>query len=223
MRCVGRPVCACVTEITPEGEIVLSRRKAQQLAMDHLLREAAPGDILPAVVTGCTAFGAFCDVGCGAAALLGTQQLCISRLRHAGEMLTPGQRIYAAIRTLDRVQRRVFLTQRELLGTWAENASRFCAGQTVTGVVRSLTDYGAFLELTPNLSGLAEDDGTLRVGDHVAVYIRAIVPETLKIKLSVLHRVEPQPREPLRYFQTEGHLRQWRYGNEEFAKYYTIF
>ena len=93
MRCVGRPVCACVTEITPEGEIVLSRRKAQQLAMDHLLREAAPGDILPAVVTGCTAFGAFCDVGCGAAALLGTQQLCISRLRRAGEMLTPGQRI----------------------------------------------------------------------------------------------------------------------------------
>ena len=223
LRCVGRPVCACVTEITPEGEILLSRRKAQQMAMDHLLQEAAPGDILPAVVTGCTAFGAFCDVGCGAAALLGTQELCISRLRHAGELLTPGQRIYAAIRTLDRVQRRVFLTQRELLGTWAENAARFCAGQTVIGVVRSLTDYGAFIELTPNLSGLAEDDGTLRVGDHVAVYIRAIVPETLKIKLSVLHRVEPQPREPLRYFQTEGHIRQWRYGNEHFAKCYTIF
>ena len=50
LRCVGRPVCACVTEITPEGEIVLSRRKAQQLAMDHLLREAAPGDILPAII-----------------------------------------------------------------------------------------------------------------------------------------------------------------------------
>ena len=216
LRCVGRPVCACVTEITPEGEIVLSRRKAQQLAMDHLLREAAPGDILPAVVTGCTAFGAFCDVGCGAAALLGTQQLCISRLRHAGEMLTPGQRIYAAIRTLDRVQRRVFLTQRELLGTWAEDI-------TVISREDGSGTRGAFIELTPNLSGLAEDDGTLRVGDHVAVYIRAIVPETLKIKLSVLHRVEPQPREPLRYFQTEGHIRQWRYGNEEFAKYYTIF
>ena len=144
---------------------------------------------------------------------------CATRAR----LLTPGQRIYAAIRTLDRVQRRVFLTQRELLGTWAENAARFCAGQTVTGVVRSLTDYGAFIELTPNLSGLAEDNGTLRVGDHVAVYIRAIVPETLKIKLSVLHRVEPQPREPLRYFQTGGHITQWRYGNEHFAKCYTIF
>ena len=223
LRCVGRLVCVRVTEITPEGEILLSRRRAQQETMEHLLREARPGDILPAVVTGCAPFGAFCDVGCGAVALLGTRQLCISHLRHAGELLAPGQRIYAAVRALDPARRRVFLTQRELLGTWEENAALFRAGQTVTGVVRSLTEYGAFVELTPNLSGLAEDDGTLCVGDHVAVYIRAIVPETLKIKLSVLHRLPPQPRGALRYFQTGGHLDQWRYGNEHFAKCYTIF
>ena len=61
------------------------------------------------------------------------------------------------------------------------------------------------------------------MGDAVAVYIRAIVPESLKIKLSVLHRVEPQPRRPLCYFRTSGHLDQWRYGSEQFAKCYTIF
>ncbi len=51
---------------------------------------------------------------------------------------------------------------RELLGTWQENAARFRAGQTVTGVVRTVTDYGAFIALTPNLCGLAEPDGRLR-------------------------------------------------------------
>ena len=109
-------------------------------------------------------------------------------------------------------------------GVWPKRSQTIRAtfGSPFCGRIR-LTDYGAFIELTPNLSGLAEDDGTLRVGDHVAVYIRAIVPETLKIKLSVLHRVEPQPREPLRYFQTGGHITQWRYGNEHFAKCYTIF
>ena len=223
LKCVGRPVSFRVTELREDGEVLLSRRLAQREAADHLLQTARPGDLLPAVVTGCAAFGAFCDVGCGTAALLGTRQLCISRLRHAGELLTPGQHIYAAIQTLDRVQRRIFLTQRELLGTWSENAALFAPGQTVTGIVRSLTDYGAFIELTPNLSGLAENDGTLRVGDHVAVYIRAIVPETLKIKLSVLDRLSPQPRGPLRYFHTSGHLDQWRYGNDHFAKCYTIF
>ena len=223
LRCVGRPVCARVTEVTPEGELLLSRRLAQREAMDRLLRQARPGDILPAVVTNCTELGAFCDVGCGAVALLPTRQLCVSRLRHAGELLVPGQRICATIRALDPVRRRVTLTQRELLGTWEENAALFRAGQTVTGIVRSLTDYGAFIELTPNLSGLAEDDGTLRVGDPVAVYIRAVAPESLKVKLTVLHAVPPQPRQPLRYFKTSGHLDQWRYGTETFAKCYTIF
>ena len=42
-----------------------------------------------------------------------------------------------------------------MLGTWAENAALFSPGQTVTGVVRSVEDYGIFVELTPNLAGLA--------------------------------------------------------------------
>ena len=223
LRCVGHPVCAKVTACLPDGTVLLSRRLAQREAMDRLLQGARPGDILPAVVTNCTSFGAFCDVGCGAAALLGTAQTGISRIRHAAERFTDGQRIFAAIRTIDAPHRRIFLTQKELLGTWAENAAGFRAGQTVTGVVRSLTDYGAFIELTPNLSGLAENDGTLHVGDAVAVYIRAIVPESLKIKLTVLQKLPPQPRRPLCYFRTSGHLDQWRYGSEQFAKCYTIF
>lgn len=223
LRCVGRTVCVKVTELRPDGTVLLSRRRAQREAMDRLLREARPGDILPAVVTNCAPFGAFCDVGCGAPALLGTAQSGISRIRHAAERYTDGERIFAAIRRIDAPNRRIFLTQKELLGTWAENAALFRAGQTVTGVVRSLTDYGAFIELTPNLSGLAENDGSLRAGDAVSVYIRAIVPESLKIKLTVLQKLPQQPRPPLRYFRTAGHLDQWRYGSETFAKSYTIF
>ena len=41
-------------------------------------------------------------------------------------------------------------------GTWEENASLFKAGETVAGIVRGVEDYGAFIELTPNLSGTAE-------------------------------------------------------------------
>ena len=223
LRCVGQPVCANVIGWTEEGDCLLSRRAAQRTAMDWRLRESSPGDILPAVVTNCTEFGAFCDIGCGVTALLGVRQICVSRLRHAAELLAPGQQIFAAIRTIDPTRRRIFLTQRELLGTWEENAAQFRAGQTVTGTVRAVKEYGAFIELTPNLSGLAENDGTLRVGDGVVVYIRAIVPESLKLKLSVLQTLPPQPRPALRYVQTEGHIRQWRYGNEAFAKYYTIF
>ena len=183
LSCVGRPVCFHVLGFFPDGRARLSRRSAQEQALDLLLRQR-PGDILPAVVTGLAEFGAFCDIGCGALGLL---------------------------------------TMRDLLGTWQENAARFRAGQTVTGVVRTVTDYGAFIALTPNLCGLAETDGRLRPGQAVCVFIRAILPETLRIKLTVLHPLEALPPQALVYTRTEGHLDLWRYGTPDRAKAVTIF
>ena len=138
----------------------------------------------------------------------------MSRPAHAADCLRVGQRIFTAVRTLDPVQRRVTLTMRELLGTWQENAARFRAGQTVTGIVRTVT---------PNLCGLAETDGRLRPGQAVCVFIRAILPETLRIKLTVLHPLEALPPQALVYTQTEGHLDLWRYGTPDRAKAVTIF
>ena len=125
---VGKPVCFRVTEL-PEGlPPVLSRRAAQEEALDHIFEAWSPGDIIPAVVTSLTAFGAFCDVGCGITALLGIESISVSRIAHSRDRFREGQRIYAAVKFLDRELRRIFLTHRELLGTWAENAAAFRPG-----------------------------------------------------------------------------------------------
>ena len=220
---VGRPVCFTVMGFTPDGTALLSRRSAQETALERILREARPGDILPAVVTGLAPFGAFCDIGCGAVGLLGLRDLCVSRLSHPGELLHVGQRLPVVIQSLDPAQRRVRLTLRELLGTWEENAARFRAGQTVPGIVRARTEHGVFIALTPNLCGLAERDDTLEPGQPVCVYIKAIHPETLKIKLTVLHRLDALPPQPLVFSRTEGRLDVWRYGSRERAKIVTVF
>ncbi len=112
---------------------------------------------------------------------------------------------------VDREARRISLTHRELLGTWAENAAGFRAGQAVTGIVRSVQPYGAFIELTPNLSGLAEPEDGLEPGQLVSVYIRSILPEKQKIKLTVLEQLDPRnvPPQLLRYYRTVGCLDRW--------------
>ena len=220
---VGRPVCFTVMGFAPDGTALLSRRSAQEAALERILREARPGDILPAVVTGLAPFGAFCDIGCGAVGLLGLRNLCVSRLSHPGELLHVGQRLPVVIQSLDPAQRRVRLTLRELLGTWEENAARFRAGQTVPGIVRARTEYGVFIALTLNLCGMAERDDTLEPGQPVCVYIKAIHPETLKIKLTVLHRLDALPPQPLVFSRTEGRLDVWRYGSRERAKIVTVF
>lgn len=123
------------------------------------------------------------------------------------------------VQELDPKLGRVYLTHRELLGTWAENAARFQAGMTVPGIVRGLKEYGAFVELTPNLSGLAERKNGLREGDRVSVYIKAILPERMKIKLLAIDTLPPlNVPAPLEYFLTQGQIEKWKYAPEGCVK-----
>ena len=222
---VGRAVSFRIMDLLPNGMPLLSRRLAMEEARSHLFQTKKPGDILPAVVTSLASFGAFCDIGCGLPALLGLANISVSRISHSKDRFREDQQIFTVIRTMDPTDLRIQLSHKELLGTWAENAAQFQQGQTVTGIVRSVRDYGAFIELAPNLSGLAEPNFDLHPGDVVSVFIKAILPERLKFKLIALRKLDPQAvsQRPLKYFRTAGHLDSWRYGSEAFAKTVTVF
>lgn len=212
---VGKPTCFVVTGINdtvapPRAH--LSRALLQQRVRDSLLETLRPGDVIPARVTHLEPFGAFVDIGCGINSLIGIENLSVSRIFHPRDRLRVGQDIFGAVLSVDRPGRRITLTHRELLGTWEQNAALFAPGETVRGVVRSIEPYGVFIELAPNLSGLAEPRGDLQVGDTVSVFIKSILPARMKIKLTVIDVLgadEPPP--PPRYFITEGHMDEWVY------------
>ncbi|MDO5783488.1 MAG: S1 RNA-binding domain-containing protein [Eubacteriales bacterium] len=212
---VGKPVCFQVQRI--EGNTAyLSRRAAQQEALHALLTEHIPGDIIPVRVTHLEPFGAFVDVGCGIVSLIGIENLSVSRIFHPSDRVSIGQLLRAVIVSLDADAGRVSLTHRELLGTWEQNAAQFAPGETVCGIVRSVEDYGVFIELTPNLSGLAEQRFPVSPGEMVSCYIKSILSERMKIKLNLIdhigHAAAVPP--PLSYFIESGHLSSWQYSPE---------
>ena len=88
---VGKPVCFRITSTEglwePHPYVYLSRRAAQQEALDHLLYEVPTGTVLPAVVTHLDRFGAFCDIGCGNVSLLSIEHISISRINHSRDHL----------------------------------------------------------------------------------------------------------------------------------------
>ena len=213
---VGKPTCFTVTALEADEKgapaALLSRRAAQEQAMEYFFGHLEPGTVLTGRVTRLESFGAFVDVGCGIVAMLPIEHISVSRISHPKDRFQDGQKILTAVWSLDREARRITLTHRELLGTWMENASRFRPGETVRGVVRTVKDYGSFIELAPNLSGLADWRGDLEPGDRVSVYIKSIRPENRKIKLQVIENLGPaqEPGE-LNYFITDGAVDGWTY------------
>ncbi len=211
---VSKPVSFLVTgfDIGPDGKrrVIASRRAAQEKCRREYVDVLRRGDVIGARVTRLESFGAFCDIGCGIPALLPIASISVSRISHPADRLCVGMDIYAVVTSIE--DNRICLSQRELLGTWEENAALFTQGETVMGIVRSVEDYGIFVELTPNLAGLAEPRDGVRVGQHAGVYIKNILAEKMKLKLVLIDAQENEETpSPLRYFITEGHLERWRY------------
>ena len=219
---VGKPTCFVITGQTTgeNGQRVfqLSRAAAQQQCRSNYLDTLETGSVIPCTVTHIENFGAFCDVGCGVPALLPIDCLSVSRIATPADRVKVGQQLLCAIKSRD-AQGRIVLTLRELLGTWSENAACFTAGETVVGIVRSVEDYGVFIEIAPNLAGLAEADATLHPGQPVSVYIKSILPDKMKIKLVVVNKHLNQPlRFEPHYFVTHGRMKHWIYSTPQSRK-----
>ena len=221
---VGKPVCVRVLSLRLVNGVLtaeLSRRLAQRQCLEHLLDLCRPGDVIAARVTHLEPFGAFLDIGCGISSLLSVDCISVSRISHPRDRLRCGMDLHVAVKSVDRDLGRFYVTLRELLGTWEENAAAFEVGQTVTGVLRSVESYGVFVELTPNLAGLAElrdasvEELRQRIGQSVAVYIKSIVPERMKIKLVMIDLLgEMASPRALNYFidpRATPHLSHWLY------------
>ena len=138
---VGKPVCFQITALEESGGVLrprLSRRRAQQAALDAMLAGLHPGCILPAVVTHLESFGAFVDIGCGIPSMIPIDCISVSRISHPADRFSAGQDIRAVVCAVD-ADGRVTLSHKELLGSWEENAALFSPTANTASFGRALT------------------------------------------------------------------------------------
>ncbi len=212
---VGKPVAFCITGFSVDEDgrplALLSRKTVQQACLREYIARLQPGDIIDAVVTHLEPFGVFCDIGAGISALMPIDTISVSRIPHPAARFLPGQRIKAVVKSLDETGR-ITLSYKELLGTWEENAAFFKPGETVPGIVRSVERYGIFVELRPNLAGLAEYVPGVTAGQQASVYIKNLIPERMKIKLIIVDSFDaPCPPPKAQYFLSGDHIDRWVY------------
>lgn len=218
---VNKIVCFKVRELNygSNGSLTakLSRREAQEECQRNYIEKLRAGDIIEAKVTHLEQFGSFVDIGCGIPSLIPIDTISVSRISHPSDRMRVGQMIYAAVKSNESA--RICLTHKELLGTWEENAADYEVGETVSGIVRSVESYGIFVELTPNLAGLAETRDGITAGMHVSVYIKAIIPEKMKVKLVIVDSCDSHDEVlDFKYRFRESHINKWRYSPEQSDK-----
>ncbi len=211
---VGKAVCFTVKSVETDSDgkmyAILSRRMAQEQCIQNYIKCLIPGDIIDARITHLESFGAFCDIGCGIIALLPIDSISVSRISHPSDRFCVGSDIKVIVKQI-MPDGKIMLSHKELLGTWQENADLLKAGQTVTGIIRSVESYGIFVELTPNLAGLAEPKNDVYIGQQASVFIKSIIPEKMKVKLIIIDSFDSDFITPVEYFCSDDHIEEWYY------------
>ncbi|MBQ9313869.1 MAG: S1 RNA-binding domain-containing protein [Clostridia bacterium] len=132
-------------------------------------------------------YGAFIELQKGIVGLLHIEDISICRIKSPADMLKIGDIIVTKVKSYDKDTGRISLSYKDLLGTWEENVKGLEEKTIVKGIVRNREKFGVFIELKPNLVGLAEDKKlSVSYGDVVKVLVKKISPETKKIKLVIL-------------------------------------
>lgn len=220
---VGKPVCFKIMSIKTDEKFkpyaILSRRVVQEECKKEYIGNFNVGDIIKGKITHLEHFGCFVDIGCGLIALLPIDAISVSRISHPKDRFQIGQNIFAVVKSIDD-NNKICLSHKELLGNWEDNASKFKSGETVSGIVRSIENYGIFVELAPNLAGLAEIKEDVSIGQRASVYIKNVIPEKMKIKLIIVDAFEEeeQGKTDFEYFITDGHMDRFVYSPESSSK-----
>ena len=128
------------------------------------------------------------EIGGGIVGLLHIEDISVSRIKSPEERFFIGQKINIMIKSIDTENDKIVLSYKELLGNWEENIEGYNEKTVVEGIVKETDKYknGIFIELKPNLVGLAEYKEGLEYGQKVKVYIKKIIKERKKIKLLII-------------------------------------
>ncbi len=185
----GKVLPVCIKEIIENDgavELVMSKKILELKVRKWMYMHLKPGVKLRGIVVGLKDYGAFVDVGGGVTGILKLQDMSDSVLTNAADMFKLGQRIEVVVKKYDRDTGRIELSYKELLGSFEENVKEFKEGDIVEGIVRNRIKSGVFVELKPNVVGIAEHVNGIENNQKVLVSIKKINLEKKKIKLIII-------------------------------------
>lgn len=182
-------------DIVVDRRVVLEEEAAEK--KEERFQALKEGDVVTGRVRSVTDFGAFLDLG-GVDGLLHVADMSWHRVGKPADVVNIGDELEVKILKLNPNTRKVSLGLKQMQpDPWTVAAQQFQPGQKVTGSVARLTDFGAFVELSPGVDGLVhlsqmswskkvrKPSDLLKVGDQVEVVVLGVKPGDKRIELSL--------------------------------------
>jgi small subunit ribosomal protein S1 len=194
---LGQTVEVEVTEIdTKRDRIGLSIKRATADPFVQTFEGISKGQVLQGVVARLTTFGAFVTIAPGVDGMVHVSDMSHKRIGHPREILNVGDNVEVKVKEIDLERRRVGLSLKAMSeDPWAQAATTYSVGQTVSGKVVSIQDFGVFVEVESGItallpaseSGLPRNKGlstVYRVGSEVSLQVLRVDIASQKMALS---------------------------------------
>lgn len=214
----GRTLRVRVKEIDRENnKVILSAKEVLDEEFEQnkqkILASLEIGAELDGTVQRLTPFGAFVDIG-GIDGLVHVSELSWEHVAHPRDAVSEGQSVRVKVLKVDPAAGKISLSIKAAQpGPWDQAAGKFNTGDIVTGTVRRLVSFGAFVEIAPGVEGLvhisqvahrhiATPHEVLEEGQEVKAKVLDFNPAEKRVSLSI-KETEEAPEQPQRQERPE--------------------
>ena len=200
-----------IVEIEPsENRLILSHKAVVEAENEDkkkdVLNHLVEGETVTGKIARLTNFGAFIDLG-GVDGLVHISQIAYEHVKNPADVLTVGEEVKVKILSVNEEEGRISLSIKETLpGPWDNIEERAAVGSVLSGLVKRLTSFGAFVEVFPGVEGLvhisqishnhiATPHEILSEGDEIKVKVLEVNPTDQRLSLSI-KALEEKPNNP---------------------------
>ncbi|HEX8322963.1 MAG TPA: 30S ribosomal protein S1 [Tepidisphaeraceae bacterium] len=185
-------------------KIALGLKQKEASPWENIEERYAVGTVHDGEVVNIMSYGAFCTLEAGVEGLVHISEMSwTKRINHPSEVVAQGQVVKVKVLEINKDKQEISLGMKQVEeNPWERVAEKYPPGSVVTGKVRNIANYGAFVEIEEGIDGLlhvsdlswtkkvGHPSEVLKKGDDVEAVVLSVDQEKQRIALSLKHLQE---------------------------------
>lgn len=182
-----------------KGRVALGLKQKESNPWDEIEKKYPPGTHVEGRITNLLPYGAFMEIEPGIEGLIHVSEMSWTKqISDPNEVVKRGQELKAIVLSVQKAEGKISLGIKQLEhNPWDDIEKKYPVGSSVNAEIKSLTNYGAFVELEPGVEGMvhisdlswikkvSHPSEVLKKGDRVEAIVLSVEKENKKIFLGV--------------------------------------